>query len=348
MRAGDPPAAPHPGRLPGRSPGRSPEQSRAAELALLRDGRVPGRLLYQSPAQSARWLAYHLAWSPSRTDPALRALYRAAARQAARRIGAGARMLVGLGCGGGSKDAEALESLALQASSGAASPAAPLHYVPVDGSPELTRTAAEAAVARVAGLSVHPLVADLSAYPALPAWLDTLPPGPCARLFTCYGMLPNTELGAFPRWLAGLPRPGDRLLVSANLSPGGFAAEREAIRAQYDNPPARRWYAGCLEELGLPGGAYELTVTARELEEPACAPGSAWQIEVRAEMSRPTALSWRGETIPFAAGESLAVFHSHRFTADAAQSLLATAGLSVEDRWIHATGEEGIFLCRGG
>ena len=37
-------------------------------VADLREGQIPGRFLYDSPAQSARWLAYHEAWSPARTD----------------------------------------------------------------------------------------------------------------------------------------------------------------------------------------------------------------------------------------------------------------------------------------
>ena len=36
--------------------------------------KLPGKFLYESPAQAQRWLAYHQAYSPSRTELALQAL----------------------------------------------------------------------------------------------------------------------------------------------------------------------------------------------------------------------------------------------------------------------------------
>ena len=44
----------------------------------LRTRKLPGKFLYDSPAQAQRWLAYHQAYSPSRTEPALLTLYQQA------------------------------------------------------------------------------------------------------------------------------------------------------------------------------------------------------------------------------------------------------------------------------
>lgn len=347
-------------------------------VAALRAGRVPGRLLYQSPAQARRWLAYHQAWSPSRTDSSLEALYRAAANvagaavtganvtganvaagMAARSSGPGQErmagvLLLGLGCGGGRKDAAVLEALAERgaASMGpeALTPAGRLAYAPVDAAPELVLEAAREARLRLPGVALHPLVADLSAAPSLARW----PGGPVAgfqRLYTCYGMLPNMDHRTFPRWLAGLVGPGDRLLVSANLFPGDGgsppASVRAGILAQYDNLPARRWYAGCLGELGLAAEAYALTVTTQPLQDAEGALAGAFQVVVRAEMRAEVGLSLLGETIRFGAGDALEVFHSNRFSAAAARQLLTGAGLRVLDTWLHGSGEEGIFACAG-
>ena len=50
--------------------------------------------------------------------------------------------------------------------------------------------------------------------------------------------------------------------------------------------------------------------------------------------------------IVYQAGETLTVFHSNRFTAGTVRLLLEQAGLAVTRRWIHPSGEEGIFACR--
>ena len=44
----------------------------------LRTRRLPGKFLYESPGQAQRWLVYHQAYSPSRTEPALLTLYQQA------------------------------------------------------------------------------------------------------------------------------------------------------------------------------------------------------------------------------------------------------------------------------
>ncbi len=343
-----------------------PAPQREGLQAALRARRLPGALLYQSPAQAQRWLDYHAAWSPSRTDAGLRALYDEAFRVAATALHSGlpadlhaglhgglhraaqrgakaARpaLLLGVGCGGGSKDADLLQRLA------DAAPGRPLAYVPLDASAPLVAEAALQARRRCPAAAVHPLVADVAAAPALDAWLDAAAPG-AARLLSAIGMLPNQDVHTFPAWLAGLLRPGDALLVSANLSPDGLDPDGPRILRQYDNPPARAWYAGALAELGLAGDAYTLDVVARPLPErlpAAIAPGAAWQVAAEAVLHGPLRLAVYGQTLAFPAGTRLIVFDSLRFTADAAATLLEAAGLSVTQRWVGGAGEEGLFLC---
>src|SRR5512134_2156855 len=70
----------------------------------LRTRKLPGKFLYDSPAQAQRWLEYHQAYSPSRTEATLVALYQQAFHTALHRLRAVPLHYVSLGCGGGTKD----------------------------------------------------------------------------------------------------------------------------------------------------------------------------------------------------------------------------------------------------
>jgi uncharacterized SAM-dependent methyltransferase len=317
-----------------------PRRREADLRAALAQRRLPGRLLYAGPAQAERWLAYHRAWAPSRRDAALRAAYRGAFAAALAGLPAGPFHLVGLGCGDGSKEAELLEAAA-EAGAGAE------RYTPLDGSLELLLEAAQAARAGRADLPVHPLAMDLAALADLPPWLAQREPRPQPRLFTAFGILPNAQPEALAAALAGLLRPGDTLLLSANLSPGGYAADRERILAQYDNPQARHWYGGALEALGLLPGDFALEVRAV----PLAADGARWQVRVSARLLRPVrlgagALELGAGAVPLAQGERLEVFFSNRFTQGAVEDWLGAAGLGPARVWPHDAGEEAVFLCR--
>lgn len=319
--------------------------------AALRAGRVPGKLLYRSPAQAQRWLDYHQGCSPSHTDAPLRGLYRelyeAAAGYLAGRGETPPAHLVGLGCGGGQKDGDLLDVLAGSRKGGA------LLYTPVDASPSLVMEAGLHVRGRRPETLVHPLVADLERAPDLRAWLTGRERGPAWRITTCFGMIPNLDPAAFPRWLRSLLRPGEPLLFSANLSPTGGEGDQARILPQYNNPLARAWYLGALEALGLPPEAFRLDVRSRPLprglegNSGALPDGSAWQVTVTAEPTRDLALHLFGERFEFRPGEPLTLFTSNRFTAAAVRALLEAVGLAILRERIYASGEEGVFLCLG-
>ncbi|HKI98721.1 MAG TPA: L-histidine N(alpha)-methyltransferase [bacterium] len=321
-----------------------PEARREALLASLRALELPGKLLYESPAQAQRWLDYHAAWSPSRTDAALRTLYGKAFRAAVEAVGDNPVLLVGVGSGGGSKDADLLHRLS------DAAPERHLHYAPLDASGALVAEAALLARRRCKGVALHPLVADMAASPELEHWLEAIVPK-ARRIYTAFGVLPNLDVRTFPAWLAGLLRPGDVVLVSANLSPEGMTADGARILMQYDNVLARAWYVGALAELGVSARTFALDIAARPLAEgPALGltNESAWQVAVRAALRETVSITLHGEALRFPSGRRLEVFHSHRFTADGGATLLEAAGLPVAERWVGAQGEEGIYLCRRG
>src|SRR6478736_1393867 len=88
-----------------------PENVRRDFLESLRTGKVNHKFHYDSIKQTQKWLALHQAYSPSRTDPDCGRIYDAAFDAAVSEIGSGAIHLIGLGCGGGQKDARLLDAL---------------------------------------------------------------------------------------------------------------------------------------------------------------------------------------------------------------------------------------------
>src|SRR5438552_8341955 len=73
--------------------------------------RVNHKFLYDSVKQTQKWLALHQAYSPSRTDLDCAAIYDRSFEAAASRIQSRRVHLIGLGCGGGQKDARLLKLL---------------------------------------------------------------------------------------------------------------------------------------------------------------------------------------------------------------------------------------------
>ena len=317
-----------------------PRVRREALRAALAAGDIAGKWLYDSPAQAQCWLDYHQAYSPSRTDTALQGMYDQAFQRALATLdGRLPWHAVSLGCGGGRKDRALLDQAARMGRE-----AARLHYTPLDSSPALVLEAAGEVGAGHPRVRQHPLVGDLGAAPPLPRWLGEQEGHDAARLYTCFGMIPNFEPAPFLAYLRGLLRPVDRLLLSANLSPRGFPTDQPHILPQYDNPPARRWYWCLLDHLGVPPGHLVLAVEARALEPT----GNAWRIEARGLVRQAFELPVQGHTHAFAENSTLRVFFSNRFTRGGIAPLLTAAGLAIEDEWLHPGGEEGIFLLRAG
>lgn len=308
-----------------------PQAVHSGLVAALRAGRVPGRFLYDSPGQAARWLAYHAAWSPSRTLDELSGLYQTAfeavwAQQAQPEL-----TLVGVGCGGGRKDATFL---------GCGPHQAGLRYVPADTSAALVLEASAGAERARPDTTLLPIVVDLQAEPSRADFLQ----GDLRRpaVWSCLGLLPNLDADWLLPYVARLMAPQDHLLVSANLSPGPHHDARDLIVPQYDNPEARAWYQGALDELGL--GANDATLC---MSDRALGPnGESWRIECHAVIERACAVKVFAESVPLHAGARLEVFHSDRYVPEVLPNLLAQHGLHCTQHWVTTDRQEGIYLCR--
>jgi len=309
-----------------------PDNIRRELLRCLRARQVNPKFHYDSHKQAQKWLALHEAYSPSRTDPACLAIYDNAFATAARRFPA-AVQVIGLGCGGGQKDARLLRLLAAQGKE--------VSYRPCDVSLALALTARQAAREAVENLPCHPLVCDLALADDLPNVFG--PPGGArpARLITFFGMIPNFEPELILPRLAAVVRGDDRLLLSANLAPGpDYAAGAQRILPGYDNPLTRDWLTTFLFDLGFEAGDGAVRFAVED--------SAAGYKRVAADFvfTRRRALTVHGEAFDFFAGDKIRLFVSYRYTPNGIRALLKLHQLEAREQWVAPSGEEGVFLCQ--
>ena len=310
-----------------------PENVRRDLLESLRTRRVNHKFHYDSVKQTQQWLALHQAFSPSRTDADCAATYDRSFAAVAALMNSRRMHLIGLGCGGGQKDTRLLKLLQ---DSGRK-----VFYTPSDVSTAMVLVARQAATMVVGPEDCTPLVCDLATADDLPAVLAALPVSDAARLITFFGMIPNFEPQVILPRLAGLLRPADYLLFSANLAPGpDYAAGVERILPLYDNAPTRDWLITFLLDLGVAADDGELRFAIED--DPA---GSALKrVTAGFRFVRPREIRVEDQCFLFPAGESIRLFFSWRHTPALVRSLLGAYGLAVCDEWITKSGEEGVFL----
>jgi uncharacterized SAM-dependent methyltransferase len=304
-------------------------------VAGLRFGELNQKFLYDSVGQAAKWLALHQACSPSRSDPDCEETYRTALRSAADALGEGPCHLIGLGCGGGKKDAQLLRFLAVSGRE--------VFYTAVDVSAALVLAAADEAASVIPQSHCQRLVCDLAQARDLPAILSELESEhttkrqPVSRLLTFFGMLPNFRPAEASRILKSLVRQGDTLLISANLAPGQeYRAGVRTVLPQYDNEHCKGWLASFLSYIGLPTDAGQLRVGIE-------ADGDLERIVARYDFVVNCAVGVGSETVEFRAGSSLRLFYSYRHTVPTVRKLLEEHGFKLRNEWITAAGEEGVF-----
>ena len=189
-----------------------------------------------------------------------------------------------------------------------------MRYVPTDVSKPLVRKAASLATRECPGTEIIPLVFDLASADSLNDFIG--PHLTANRLFTFFGLLPNFAPADILPKLRVLLTQGNMLLLSANLAPSGI----EAILPQYDNEPTRQWLAEFPRTNGLPEGE---VVVSTEMD------GDLEHIIARhVSPSKTTGL-----------------FVSYRYTLPLLRDTLEPYGIQIEQEFISANGEEGVFLC---
>jgi SAM-dependent methyltransferase len=314
-----------------------PENVRSALYASLRSRQLNHKFLYDGIKQTQKWLALHEAHSPSRTDPDCEQIYERSFQAVARRIATPRVHVIGLGCGGGQKDTRLLQAVCNLNKAA--------FYTPCDVSVAMVLTSQQRALSVVSPSNCFPVVCDLAETPDLAQLLPLVweHGSQCeiARLLACFGMLPNFEPNQILHQLAGILRPNDLLLLSANLAPGeDYSAGMKHIFPQYDNALTRDWLFSFLLDLGIKQSDGELQFKIED------GPGPEGLKRVAAyfQFRLPCSIHVDSEVFGFQTGESFRLFFSYRYTPASLVVFLGPYGLEVREQWLTRSQEEGVFL----
>jgi len=307
-------------------PSQFPERVRADLIESLRRREIKHKFHYDSYKQAQKWLAVHEAHSPARTDLDTQEIYEDAFKHIADGLGGASVQVIGLGCGGGQKDVALLRKLSAAGCQSI--------YTAVDVSLPLVLTARERAKAHAT--QTRGLVCDLEV-------ADDITDELCEcsvsqRVFTFFGMVPNSEPEVILPRLARLLNRGDRLLLSANLAPGkDYRAGVEGVLPQYDNAATVDWLLTFLYDLGVERVDGEVKFGIEEAK-------GLLRIRADFQFSNARTIRLDDETFAFEPGERIRLFYSYRYAPDRLAAELARRGWSISKQWISPSGEEGVFL----
>lgn len=309
-----------------------PEKVRLDLLESLRTRAVNHKFHYDSVKQTQKWLALHQAHSPSRNDADCAAIYDKAFAAAAARIDSKEIHIIGLGCGGGQKDARLLRLLKERGKEA--------FYTPSDVSTAMVLTARETALSVLPEERCFPVVCDLLGADDLPTIFQTRNTQHATRLTTFFGMIPNFEPETILPKLASLVGSKDWLLFSANLAPGkNYSDGVKKVLPQYDNTLTRDWLLAFLFDLGVEPRDGELRFAIEETN-------GLKRIVARFHFTQSRTVAVENKQFEFQAGDSIQLFFSYRYTPELVKKALERHGLAVIDQWITKSEEEGVFLCR--
>jgi hypothetical protein len=301
----------------------------------LLQGAIDHLFHYQGVHQSQLWLEVHRKHAPLTAERSFEDIFRGISTQTALALRGKPVHVIGLGPGGGEKEAWLLEALR--------DAGCPLRYTPVDAGLELALLSCEAATPFLKTAPL-PLVGDLSLLEELPAWLERYPQEE-TRVYTAFGLTPNF----LPSWLfkciASILRPHDVLLLSANLAPVDDAREiqQDAYRTacdrvlpQYDNPETRRWLGQVLQDWGI---AERLSTPKFEVQNFENILGFRLQCEWLSE----TRFEWEDAPFHALAGQPLQLFFSLRYTPTRLASTLQKFDLEARESFLTPCRQEGVW-----
>ena len=297
-------------------PSQLPAQVELERADCLRQGIVAAKFHYQTKRQSDLWLELHrrYAQSKSMTQP-----YADAAQSLAADWPHPDGTLIALGCGGGKKDVAIFKVLPNGTRFLATDVSKPLVLEASQRACEYNRSAVE-----------NPLVFDLATADDLPKFLGRY--SRRKRIFTFFGVLPNFPPEHILPQLRLLLKPGDQLVLSANLAPNGM----ENILQQYNNQPTRDWLAEFPRTHGAGKGEIEITARSDKCLRYAVA---------HFVFLKRCVMEANGGKFAFQENDRLQLFVSYRYTIESLTDTLESHGIGIRSAFQSANGEEGVFLC---
>jgi len=310
------------------------EAQRILRRKSLQEGKIHHGFHYQGAKQAELWLEVHRKHAPlSRRSDFIEIFHRLSSRVAEGLAGKSVHV-IGLGPGGGEKEAWLLAALHAHKCA--------LRYTPIDTSLELALLSAETATPHVGG-KTFPIAGDLSLLTELRARLECFPAEE-VRVFTAYGIAPNFAPAELFGGLQSVLRPQDLLLLSANLAPGASADVLDAdyhfsckqLLPQYDNPETTRWLSQILVDWGI---SKELSEPCFEIEHI----GEIKGLFAHCEWLKDSSFLWEGAPFTARAGDKVRLFFSLRYTPDRLKKTLEAHGMNLRDGQITSCGQEGVW-----
>ena len=309
-----------------------PDAVRQQLLESLRTRRINHKFHYDSYKQAQKWLALHEAYSPARKDLDCLRIYEEAFKNATAGVGSEIHV-IGLGCGGGQKEAALLRLL----KNGTAN----VSYSPCDVASPLVLTARNAALEFVNAERCLPVVCDLAVADEMENVFALKEGRQAKRLITFFGMIPNFEPSVILPKLKSLLRNEDQLLFSANLAPSDdYGAGVQTILTQYDNELTKEWLLTFLLDLGVERSDGEVVFTIEESAD------GYLRVVADFEFVNARKIRLENESFGFGPGEKVRLFFSYRYQPNHIVEMLHEHGIEVVDRFATLSGEEGVFVCR--
>jgi hypothetical protein len=154
--------------------------------------------------------------------------------------------------------------------------------------------------------------------------------------------MPNVEPLAIGARLASLSCEHGMLIVGANLVPElNYEQATHDILGQYDNDETRGWLSLLLMDCGFESGDGKITFS---VESAAGLPGLL-QIVAQFRLEKARTIELAGAPIKFAAGETLRLFFSNRYTPALLRRVFELNNLKILNEWVSVEGDEGIVAC---
>ena len=152
------------------------------------------------------------------------------------------------------------------------------------------------------------------------------------RIYTFFGIIPNFPPHEILPQLRALLKPEDRLLFSANLAPDGITN----ILPQYDNAPTREWLSEFPRTHGAGEGEVEIKIERD---------GPLDRIAANFCFTETCTMNANDKQFDFIAGDILRLFVSYRYTLQSLAETLAPYNVMIENAFLSANEEEGVFVC---
>lgn len=296
-------------------------------LACVRSGSLNPKFLYGGPEQASRWLQLRAAYAPFMKKGKAFAKYTECFKSLAAALQGRSVHVVGLGCGAAEKEQSLVKSLHRNGCN--------VRFTGVDVSIPLL-VLAQQALARTGCVLEDAICADLVKFRNINKVLGATRRGE-QRVFTFFGMLPTLPPPKLLSIFRAFVKPGDRVLVSANLVPDVFETQAKAeLLGQYDNVHTRAWLNSFVAHLGFTEDAGKLRFSFREKPHIS-------EIAASFKLSKNRTLQIHDEEVRLKVGYELHLFSSFRYKKSEVPRQFARFGMRFLGSWASEAENESVL-----